>query len=237
MFPDHITRKRNVANTFLPVGSRWLRLDITLQWRHNGRDGVLNHLPRHCLLNPLFRCRSRKTSNIRVICLCVGNSLVTGHHKCEDNTHCIEDEVCKCTFFAQVYGIQHCSEEKRIICENNLYVLIWIWTSSVVHVSIRPCDAFINIYNLVCTPKFTRVKDDPMKLTKSINLMFGQRNVVISDSPLKVGYGTCFVSPIYRWLIGLWLKLYRNKSCIYEQSVAISVAHFTNDFPIVFQIR
>ena len=32
----------------------------TLQWRHNGRDGVSNHQPHHCLLNRLFRRRSRK---------------------------------------------------------------------------------------------------------------------------------------------------------------------------------
>ena len=26
---------------------------ISLQWRHNGRDGVSNHQPQHCLLNRL----------------------------------------------------------------------------------------------------------------------------------------------------------------------------------------
>ena len=31
-----------------------------LQWRHNGRDGVSNHQPHHCLLNGLFRRRSKK---------------------------------------------------------------------------------------------------------------------------------------------------------------------------------
>ena len=29
--------------------------DIVLLWRHNGRDSVLNHQPRDCLLNRLFR--------------------------------------------------------------------------------------------------------------------------------------------------------------------------------------
>ena len=32
------------------------------QWRHNGRDGVSNHQPHHCLLNRLFRRTSKKTS-------------------------------------------------------------------------------------------------------------------------------------------------------------------------------
>ena len=32
----------------------------TLQWRHNGPDGVLNHQSHDCLFNCLFRRRSRK---------------------------------------------------------------------------------------------------------------------------------------------------------------------------------
>ena len=31
-----------------------------LQWRHKGRDGVSHHQPHDCLLNCLFRCRSKK---------------------------------------------------------------------------------------------------------------------------------------------------------------------------------
>ena len=50
---------------------------FTLQWRHNGRDGVLNHQPHDCLLNRLFRRRSKKTSKLRVTGLCAGNSPVT----------------------------------------------------------------------------------------------------------------------------------------------------------------
>ena len=50
----------------------------SLQWRHNGLDGVSNHQPHHCLLNCLFRRRSKKTSKIRVTGLCAGNSPVTG---------------------------------------------------------------------------------------------------------------------------------------------------------------
>ena len=42
----------------------------SLQWRHNGPDGVSNHHPRHRLLNRSFRRISKKTSK-RVIGLCV----------------------------------------------------------------------------------------------------------------------------------------------------------------------
>ena len=45
-----------------------------LHWRHNDHDGVSNHQPYGCLLNRLFRLRSKKTSKLRVTGLCVGNS-------------------------------------------------------------------------------------------------------------------------------------------------------------------
>ena len=50
----------------------------SLRWRHNDRDGVSNHQPHECLLNRLFRRRSKKTSKLRVTGLCVGNSPGTG---------------------------------------------------------------------------------------------------------------------------------------------------------------
>ena len=42
-----------------------------LQWRHNERDGVSNHHQKYdCLLNRLFRRRSKKTSKLCVTGLC-----------------------------------------------------------------------------------------------------------------------------------------------------------------------
>ena len=52
--------------------------DTILQWRHNGHDSVSNHQPYDCLLNRLFRRRSKKTSKLRVTGLCAGNSPGTG---------------------------------------------------------------------------------------------------------------------------------------------------------------
>ena len=52
--------------------------DIPSKWRHNGRDGVLNHQPYDCLLSHLFGRRSKKTSKLRVTGLCAGNSPGTG---------------------------------------------------------------------------------------------------------------------------------------------------------------
>ena len=50
----------------------------SLLWRHNQRDSVSNHQRFHCLLNRLFRRRSKKTPKLRVTGLCAGNSPVTG---------------------------------------------------------------------------------------------------------------------------------------------------------------
>ena len=44
------------------------------QWRHYGRDSVSNHQLHDCLLNRLFRRRSKKTSKLRVTGLCAANS-------------------------------------------------------------------------------------------------------------------------------------------------------------------
>ena len=53
-------------------------LYLSLRWRHNGRDSVSNHQPHDCLLNRLFRRRSKKTRKLRVAGLCAGNSPGTG---------------------------------------------------------------------------------------------------------------------------------------------------------------
>ena len=50
----------------------------SLQWRHNGHDGVSNLQPHDCLLNHLFKAQIKETSKLRVTGLCVGISPVTG---------------------------------------------------------------------------------------------------------------------------------------------------------------
>ena len=69
---DHRTSLR--WNLF-PVGS----LDHQpLHWRHNGHDSVSNHQSYYCLLNCLFRRRSKIISKLCVTGLCAGNSPETG---------------------------------------------------------------------------------------------------------------------------------------------------------------
>ena len=49
-----------------------------LQWRHNERDDISNHQPHDCLLDLIFRRRSKKISKLRVTGLSGVNSPVTG---------------------------------------------------------------------------------------------------------------------------------------------------------------
>ena len=63
-----------VCNTTLWRIHPWRGRRDTLYWRHNDHDGVSNYQPHGCLLNRLFRRRSKKTSKLRVTGLCAGNS-------------------------------------------------------------------------------------------------------------------------------------------------------------------
>ena len=57
------------------------QLHLEYYWVHkhyNGPDSVSNHQPHDCLLNHLFRRRSKKTSKLHVTGLCEGNSPGTG---------------------------------------------------------------------------------------------------------------------------------------------------------------
>ena len=65
--PETSSTSANVAST-----------QISLRWRHNDHAGVSNHQPHGCLLNRLFRRKSKKTSKLRVTGLCAGNSPGTG---------------------------------------------------------------------------------------------------------------------------------------------------------------
>ena len=79
-----------------------LKLDA-LQWRNDGRDGVPNQQPRHCLLNRLFR--SKKISKLHVTWLCVGNSPVTGEFPAQITRKMFPfDDVIMLTMASVVYG-------------------------------------------------------------------------------------------------------------------------------------
>ena len=61
-------------DTYMLLQSRTHLKLKSLRWR----DSVSNHQPHDCLLNLLFRRRSKKTSKLRVTGPCAGNSPETG---------------------------------------------------------------------------------------------------------------------------------------------------------------
>ena len=66
------TRAEHVYNYAMEsIFISWRHHDLALHWRHNDRDGVSSHQPHGCLLNHLFRRRSKKTSKLHVTGLCV----------------------------------------------------------------------------------------------------------------------------------------------------------------------
>ena len=74
--------------------------NMTLKWGHNEHDGVSNHQPHLCLLNRLFRRRSKKTSKLRATGLCEENSPVTGEFPAQRASNAenvsIDDDIMMC---------------------------------------------------------------------------------------------------------------------------------------------
>ena len=58
----------------IAVFQRCRQWNPSLQWRHDDHDCVTNHRPHGCLLNRLFRRRSKKTPKLRVTGFCARNS-------------------------------------------------------------------------------------------------------------------------------------------------------------------
>ena len=73
----HISNNNKYSCNLL-LHRRSCRALYSLLWRHNGWDSVSNHQPYDCLINRLFRRRSKITPKLCVTGLCVGNSPETG---------------------------------------------------------------------------------------------------------------------------------------------------------------
>ena len=113
-----------------------------LQWRHNERDGVSNHQPHDCLLNRLFRRRSKKISKLRVTGLCEGNSSLIGEIPAQRASNAENVSIC---------WRHHVTTDEDLTCwyapQNSItwgpYFLTWInlitaWKSNYMHYNM--CD-------------------------------------------------------------------------------------------------
>ena len=80
---------------------------LSLQWHHNGHDSISNHQPHDCLLNRLFKRRSKKTSKLRVTGCCAGNSPGTVEFPAQMASHA---ENVSIWWHHHVYKSQHTSK-------------------------------------------------------------------------------------------------------------------------------
>ena len=77
---------------------------VILQWRHNRHECISNHQLSDCLLNRLFRRRSKKISKLRDTGLCAGNSPVTGEFPAQIASNNLKvDEIWIITAIHEVY--------------------------------------------------------------------------------------------------------------------------------------
>ena len=107
---------------------------FSLHWRHNVGDGVSNHRHFDCLINHLFRRRSKKTWKLQVTGLCEGNPPITGGFPSQrttnaENVHFDDVIICsginalKCEITKQKRGNVSLSQLNVYIsmCRNPLY--------------------------------------------------------------------------------------------------------------------
>ena len=94
-----------------------------LQWRHNDRDDISNHRRLDCLLNRLFKRRSKKTSKFRVIGFCEGNSSVTGEFFAQRVSHTCGAHVSQNSIFK--------------ICNHMIWRYEWVIRIDIFHESIN----------------------------------------------------------------------------------------------------
>ena len=103
-------KMQNVAEQSVQISLQFAGIILALRWRRNGRDCVLNHQPHDCLLNRLFRRRSKKTSNRRVIGLCAGNSPGTGEFSAQMASYAENVSI-----WWRHHGFLVCTESKYIL--------------------------------------------------------------------------------------------------------------------------
>ena len=117
---NHISGKTPISNDWIiRFGLKSEKLFLySLRWRHNDHDSVSNHQPHGCLLNRLFRRRSKKTLKLRVTGLCVGNSPgpVNSPHKGPVTRKCFHLMTSSCYVWTEVRK----TLSVLTVCEGNL---------------------------------------------------------------------------------------------------------------------
>ena len=149
--------------------SKWYPFN-SLRWRHNDHAGVSNHQPHGCLLNRLFRRKSKNTSKLRVTGLCAGNSPGTGEFPAQ---------MASCAENVSIWWRHHvyiCTRWSRVGMRDMGVMLVWLSIFCLYFISQR-----IHIRK-VFLPIFVRVS----------SLLIGKVNIV------HYSQGVSYIILIYR---------------------------------------
>ena len=130
---------------------------ISLEWRHNGCDGVSNHQPHHCLLNRLFNSGADQIKHQSSLSL----AFVRGVHRRSANPH--KWPVTRKMFpFDDVIISIHDKEYTLFIC----LVALCTYTSTICHKS--RAVAKVSIGLLLLTPLwFLRQSKEQLYMTET----------------------------------------------------------------------
>ena len=112
-----------MLSNFCNLFEDWVRLDFTLQWRHNGHNGVSNLQPHYCLLNRSFGHRLKKHQSSTSL------AFVWGIHRWPVNSLHKWPVTQKMFPFDDVIMIYGCSIFKwgAVTCRNALWPSNTIW--------------------------------------------------------------------------------------------------------------
>ena len=155
-FRHHVIQHRNPLSKMKPVSLSVM----PLQWRYDGRESVSNHQPHDCLLNGLFRRRSKKTWKLRATGLCAGihRGPVNSPHKWpvkrkmfpfDDVIMQREDPTVAVSVRCKDFGVNHidmmpfCSEFFGVKYENVIIKCCRMFTLDT-HMYIRFYDTIVN---------------------------------------------------------------------------------------------
>ena len=167
----------------------------TLQWRHNARDGVSNQQPYDCLLNHLFRRRSKKTPRLRVTDHCAGNLPGTGEFPAQraSNTenviiwwrhHDLWEYHAKCvpgrqiTNWALKQNRRKCGSRCSILSLGTLSEICFICTKHVYWYQYKPG---LKLYvNMIYTDEadFTIPSDNILHLVSHLQVIYHSHQIV-----------------------------------------------------------
>ena len=147
---------------------------ISLQWRHNEHDGVSNHRRVHCLLNCWFWRRTKKTSKLRVIDLCGGNSPVTGdrwrHHV---------QVIWQCPLKTQTI-CRGCSSQNR---QRNVDVELYLMWNDTVNIHLTPVFLCHSLWYHRCFTGTQRTHDVKIVI---MTTLWQPINVMLLDTCMKL---------------------------------------------------